>query len=447
MKERTVLPLKNKLSFGAGDLGGSMAATIVGLFYLYYLTDVVKLRPALAGAAILIGKVWDAVSDPLVGYLSDKTVSRWGRRRVYLLFGAMPFGLTFFMLWMVPRGWSETEVFIYSTAAFILHMTAFTIVQVPYQTLTAEMTTDYDQRTSLTAYRMAFSIIGGLLAAIVPWIIINGYPSRAVGFVAMGGCFGIAIGLAPLFPFFGCREMEQQCQAFFSLIKGIKLVWENRPFRLVLLMFLVTWTAINLLQVIFIYYLQYWLGMEEQFETIFGLIFVVAIVFLPLWVYLSSRWGKRKAYIAGVSFLGLVLLFLIFLQPGMTAMVYVLAFFAGIGLSAAHVMPHSIIPDCIEYDQLLTGQRREGLYYGFTTFLQKVATASAIGLSGLVLEKMGYVANGVQSAKVLWTIRSLLGPVPCLLFVIGIISIYYYPVDREEHRALTLKVAGSRENA
>ncbi|MBA1335322.1 MAG: Sodium:galactoside symporter family protein [Firmicutes bacterium] len=440
------LPVISKLFFGAGDLGGSLSATIVGLFYLYFLTDVTGLRPALAGTAILIGRVWDAVTDPVIGAVSDRTVSKWGRRRVYLLFGFVPFGITFFMLWAIPKGLGQLGLFLYATLTFVLHMTAFTVIQVPYQTLTAEMTTDYDERTSLTAYRMAFSIIGGLIAAIIPWMIISGFSIKAYGFMAMGGVFSIAIGMAPLFPLVGCRESGSGACASFSLVKGVRLMWNNKPFRLVLVMFLVTWTAIDLLQVMFVYFLQYWLGMEAQLESIFGLIFIVAIFFLPMWVYVSGRLGKRLAYIIGVGSLGLVLTALIFLKPGMVAMVYVLAFLAGIGVSAAHIMPHSIIPDCIEYDRLMTGQRREGLYYGYTTFLQKVATAVAVGLSGMILDKAGYVAGADQPARVLWTIRILLGPVPGIMFVIGIMSMYYYSIDRKRHHELTFELIAREKN-
>lgn len=440
------LKLHQKILFGAGDLAGCLSNTIIGFFYLYYLTDVVGLRPAYAGAAILIGRFWDAVTDPMIGNISDRTNSKWGRRRIYLLFGSIPLGLTFFLLWIVSSNWSQLEMFVYSTLAYIMHMTALTSVMVPYQTLTAEMTTDYDERTSLTAYRMFFSIIGGLVAVILPKMIIDGYSSEIKGFLIMSIFFSIIIGVAPIFPFLGGKERGKPIKSSFSIKNDIGLIWKNRPFRLILLMFLMTWTSINLLETMFMYFFKYWLKMDNQFEIIVGLIFIIAALFIPVWVKLSSKLGKRKAYMLGIGFLGVCVIAIIFIQSGMIITTYIMAILIGIGISAAHVIPHSIIPDSIDYGQLQTGEQRQGMYYGILTFIQKIGTASAIGLSGLILDYMGYVPDTVQTKQVLWTIRFLLGPIPGILLLIGIICIYFYPIDRQEFQEMILQISTTRSD-
>jgi len=382
----------------------------------------------------------------MIGNLSDRTKSRWGRRRVYLLFGSFPLGLTFFLLWTVSSNLGQLEIFIYTTLSYMLHMTALTIVMVPYQTLTAEMTTDYDERTSLTAYRMVFSILGGLLAVILPKVITDSYSSPMTGFLIMGMVFAIFIGTAPLFPFFGCRERGNPVTSSFSIKRDFGTIWNNKPFRFVLLMFLMTWTSIILLETMFMYFFKYWLGLDNQFEIIVGLIFIIAALFIPLWVKLSNIIEKRQAYILGMSFLGLCIISIIFIQPGMIWPTYLMASLIGIGISAAHVIPHSIIPDSIDYGQFITGEQREGVYYGFLTFLQKVGTASAIGLSGLILDWVGYVPDSVQTSQVQWAIRILLGPVPGLFLLIGILCVYFYPINRSMYREMRLKINQGKRN-
>ncbi|EOD00733.1 MFS transporter [Caldisalinibacter kiritimatiensis] len=447
IKTEQKLKIHQKILFGIGDLAGCLSNTIIGFFYLFYLTDVVGLRPAYAGAAILLGRIWDAITDPLIGNISDRTNSRWGRRRVFLLFGSIPLGLTFFLLWTVSKNWTQFEMFIYTTITYIIHMTALTSVMVPYQTLTAEMTNDYDERTSLTAYRMLFSILGGLVGVIVPKLIVDGYSSDIKGFLIMGIVFGISVGLAPLFPFLGGRERGKPIKSSFSVKKDIKTIWENKPFRFILLMFLMTWTAINLLEAMFMYFFKYWLKLDNQFEIIVGLIFIVAAIFIPFWVKVSKHQGKRRAYILGIGFFGICIIGITFIQPGMLVTTFIMASLIGIGVSAAHVIPHSIIPDSIDYGQVQTGEQREGMYYGVLTFLQKVGTASAIGISGMVLDYVGYIPDTVQSSQVLWTIRILLGPIPGIFLLIGIICIYFYPIDRNMFQEMILEMETSKGEA
>jgi glycoside/pentoside/hexuronide:cation symporter, GPH family len=429
-----------KLLFGAGDLAGCFANTIIGFFYLFYLTDMVNLRPAYAGAAILVGRVWDAVTDPIMGMISDRTRSRWGRRRVFLLFGSIPLGLSFFLLWTIPEGLTQFQMFLYASLSYMLHMTALTAIMVPYQTLIVEMTSDYDERTSLTAYRMIFSILGGLVAVVLPKMIVDRYSGSTMGYLIMAMVFGICIGSAPLMPFIGCRENSTPSTTPFSPLKDFNKVWNNRPFRFIFFMFLCTWTAINMLETMFMYFFKYWLKMDNQFDLIMGLIFIVAALFLPVWVKISSKVGKKSAYMLGVGFLGICILAVIFIQPSTAWPVYIMAILIGVGISAAHVMPHSIIPDSIDFGQMQTGQQLEGMYYGFLTFLQKIGTASAIGLSGIVLDLMGYVPGALQSGKVLWSIRILFGPVPGLLLLAGILCIYYYPIDRKMYSEMRKQI-------
>lgn len=193
---KTTLSHADKIIYGAGDLGFSLTSTIVGAYFLFFLTDVVQIKPAVAGIAILIGKTWDYINDPLIGHLSDRTRSRWGRRRPFLLFGAIPFALAFIMMWYTPPFTSTTALTVYYAAAYVVFDAAATFVYMPYFALTPELTEDYDERTSLTSYRMFFSIFGSLLAFTVPLMIVGTFtPENAARVLTMAIVFGVISAL------------------------------------------------------------------------------------------------------------------------------------------------------------------------------------------------------------------------------------------------------------
>lgn len=161
------LSLSTKLAYGTGDLGPAMVSMIKGFFLLNFLINIAGLSPLSAGSVLLIGKIWDAVNDPIVGTLTDRTRTRWGRRRPWLLFGSVPFGLAFFLHFIVPSGLSSTGLFWYYVVVGILLDAGFTAVNVPYAALTPELSSDNQERTDLNMYRFSFSVLGGLVAALM----------------------------------------------------------------------------------------------------------------------------------------------------------------------------------------------------------------------------------------------------------------------------------------
>jgi len=191
------MPTWKKIIYGAGDSGFSLTSTALALLYLDFLVNVVGLDPRLAGVSIGLGRIWDAINDLVIGTLSDRTRSRWGRRRPYLLFGALPFGLTFILMWLIPATHNQTTLLIYYTAMYVLFDTFFTLVNVPYIALTPELAPAYDERTSLHSYRMAFSIGFGLLGAVAPLAIVDaiagaGTVTRHGAYLAMATILGLA---------------------------------------------------------------------------------------------------------------------------------------------------------------------------------------------------------------------------------------------------------------
>ena len=439
------LPRRTKFLYGSSDFGFACTDTIMQVLFAIFMTDVVGVKPAYAALAIFIGRTWDYINDPLIGFFSDRVRSRWGRRRPFLLFGFIPFGLMFAMMWYRPPTESQFLLCAYYALAYFLFDTSYTFVTMPYVALTPELTQDYDERTSLTTYRMAFSILGSLVAFIVPLIIIGTMRPENTGRVfTMGIIFGAACALPLLLTFFGTREKpEYATQSQPSLRESLRAVWKNRPFLFAAGIFLFTWTAADIIQAFLLYFLKYRMNMEAQSDIILGAIFITALLVLPFWEWASRKTDKRKAYVAGMIFLSVIMVTLTFLGPsaGMP-LILLMAILAGIGVSAIHVLTWAIIPDAIEVDELATGQRHEGVFYSLVSLFKKIASSIAIPLTLLVLDWSGYVSNtATQKPSTILAIRVLMGPVPSVLLLGGIVFALFYPLSRAGHAQTRAEIA------
>lgn len=447
-RQKEKLSPLTKLLYGAGDLGFSLTDTTLGVLYGIFLTDVIGLAPRLAALAVFIGRSWDWINDPLIGHLTDRTRSRWGRRRPFLLFGWLPFALAFALMWWRPPIENQLGLAVFYGFAYFLFDTAATIVYMPYFALTPELTLDYDERTSLTSYRMAFSIVGGLIAFTVPLAIIGTMRPESlpvVGWVGLG--IGLTSGLPLLLTFFGTRERpEFQPPERPSIRESIRAALRNRPFLFAVGIFLFTWTGIEFIQGMLLYFLKYRMGLESVSDLVAGTVFVSALLTLPFWVWASQRWDKRVAYVAGMVFLSGVMITLIVIDPSWgLALVFALAALAGVGVGAVHVLPWAMIPDAIEVAELETGQRHEGMFYSLVTLLRKVASSIAVPSMLLFLDLSGYVANAPQQApSAILAIRLLMGPIPSFFLLLGILFALVYPLGRSRHAEIRAELEKRR---
>jgi GPH family glycoside/pentoside/hexuronide:cation symporter len=443
------LTRRQKLMYGVGDIGFSLTTTILGVYFAIFLTDVIGIRPGIAAIAIFIGRSWDYINDPIFGHLSDRTRTRWGRRRPYLLFGMLPLMVTFSMLWWKPP-WSGTiALAAYYSVAYIIFEASNTLLYMPYFALTPELTSDYDERTSLTTYRMFFSILGSLVAFTIPLMMVGTFtPENASKVTVMGIIFGIVSAIPMFLVFMGTKEREDYMeQKKPSLRQSLNSAWKNKPFRFGLAIFLATWISVEILQSSLLFFIKYVVKREPQNDVIMATIFVVALFALPLWNWVSSRWSKRWAYIYGIAFWAVVQIVLITVNPNTSiGLILTLCALAGIGVAAAHVLPWAILPDAIEWDEYQTGERHEGMFYSLTTLTKKIATSIALPLVLLLLDATGYVANDPQqSTSALMGIRIAIGPIPALLLLIGIGFAFYYPLDRAQFAELVQKLTARRE--
>jgi glycoside/pentoside/hexuronide:cation symporter, GPH family len=412
MQER--LSRRTRLVYGFGDTGFSLTTTIVAAYFAIFLTDVVGIAPGIAAVAIFVGRSWDYINDPIIGHISDRTRTRWGRRRPFLLFGALPFALAFLLMWYRPSIASQVGLAVYYAVAYVLFDTAATFVYMPFYALTPELTSNYDERTALTTVRMFFSIVSSLVAFTVPLLIVGSFkPENAGKVFLMGAIFAVASAIPLLSVFLGTRERQEYSQLEQPGLKeSFKAALENRPFIFGMVIFLFTWVSVDILQVTLLYFVKYIVRREPQSDLIMAVIFVTAMLVLPFWNWVSSRWNKRLAYAAGIAFWAVVQIGLIMLGPASgLPLILTLCVLAGIGVSAAHVLPWSILPDAIEYDEWKTGERHEGLFYSFVTLVQKVASSLAIPLILLMLQVTGYVpTSDTQPASALLGIRLVIGP-------------------------------------
>jgi len=456
-QEHKPLSIFTKIIYGAGDLGIAGWGTLRQIFYIKFLTDVVGLEPRIASFSVFVGIIWDAINDPLVGLLSDRVNTRWGRRRPFLLFFSIPFGLAFLLMWWAPPWNSQIILAIHMTLAYIISDTLQTLVAVPFYTLTPEMTPDYDERTELTSYRMFFNLLISLVvAAAVPmiedWALLAGWTSSST-YILIAALFG-GIGAIPfLVMFFFVRERHPSPpQETHTLREVVETAWENIPFRFATGLYMLNWMTVDMVSLMLPFYLTYWIAQGNltaelnlfgsnisQESVILGLMFITAILALPIWNWLSKKTSKRKAYIYGMAFWMVVQTLLIIVRPGQTVFIIILTVLAGISVATAHVLPEAIFPDVIEWEELRTHNRPEGIYYGVKNFSRKLAGAVTSFLALQILGWFDYQApppgSSVfqQSDLAISAIRILTGPFGAILLLSSIILAWYYPLTREKH--------------
>ncbi len=448
MKERdNRLGLSVRLGYGLGDVYGGGSTTIINMYYLYFLIDVAGLPPAWAGTAFLVSKLWDAVTDPVMGLISDNTRTRFGRRRPYFLAGIPLVFLSFAAMWVRPGFAGPGAAFAYYLAAYILFSTVYTMVWVPYNSIAAELTQDYDERTRLSFYRMVFSNLSGIVAAIAPkdlfeGLLFRGDPPRA--WLWVGIAFGLAFALPYVVTFLACRENPEFMALPRKRIGSVKdfvaenflKPFENRPFRYVMLMYFFGFMAQDAVLGLAVYFLTYALGITSMM-TLLVPVYGGLLVSLFLASKLAQRIGKRETFlVSGVLWIGALILVL-FMRPGMSlAVLYAFGLAFGVGLAGVQSMVFAIFPDVPDVDELATGARREGLYSGIFALFRKAGGAFILFLVGLLIDVSGYLApvGGVQQVQTPGFVASLTAifvGLPALCVALALFAAWRYPLSRE----------------
>ncbi len=451
MPERR-LSLWTKLAYGVGDLGTGMTANILIFFLLPFLTNTVGMAAGLAGSIYAITRFWDAINDPIIGILSDRTRSRWGRRRPWLLFSAFPFALTFAAQWWIPFPGQIDLLFAYYLLVSLLFNTFYSAANIPYASLTAELTQDYDERTRLNQFRFAFSVGGSMVAVVAFPLLVNLLPDRAAGHLLAGACFGVISAVPLLLCFWGVRERFQSQREPVPLLQQLRVVLGNRPYLFVSGIYLCSWLAFQFTATIIPYFILFWMNLPEVWISLVVLaVQSVAVLTLFGWTQLSTHLDKQAMYLIGAGLWLISQAGLFLLQPGQERLMIALALLAGVGVSATvYLGPWSMLPDVIDLDELQTGERREGIFYALMVFLQKVGLAVGLFFVGQALDWAGFVPSvageppPIQPESALLAIRIAIGPLPAVALIGGILLVWLYPITRQRHQQILRELAARR---
>ncbi len=447
----------HKLLYGSGDWGLSSTGMLRSVFYAIYLTDVVGLDARIGSIAALFGIIWDAINDPIVGMISDRIRTKRGRRLPFLLWFGIPFGLSFVFLWWAPPWESQLALAIHITAVFAIADTLSTLISIPFLSLTPELTPDYDERTTLTSFRTFFQLTSALAVVIFAPMIVDGVmaagASQQQGFLLVGAIFGgLAIPPYLVMPFIFKERAVHEEPKEISLTEMLRTSWANKPFRFLAGVHTMNWSAVDMVAVSFPYFSLYWIaqgdplagvnffGVELAMESaILGTLMLTTVAFVPFWMWLSKRTNKRSAYLTGMTFWVIMQTLILTVQPGEVGKMLFFSFMLGIGLSSAYILPDAMFPDIIEWDELRTGRRQEGIYYGARAFIRKMASALTVFITLQLLGWAGYVApadNAVvytQSESTLWMIRAMVAIISPIMLTGAIISAWFYPLTRKKH--------------
>ncbi|MDC7222424.1 MAG: MFS transporter [Spirochaetales bacterium] len=450
-KEGEKLPLLTKLFYGMGDIYGGGAFNIVNFYYAVFLTDVVKINPSYSAVIFLISKIWDAVTDPFMGYLSDRTNSRWGRRRPYFLLGIPLIFISFVMLWFPVNYESEMSRFIYILLAYMFFNTVFTVVMVPYQAMSAELSSDYEERTNLNAIRLVCSLVSSLLCALFPLFLINGFGDDVEGirkgYIAMSLVFGLFFALPWLGTFLFTSETHEEKKREYrkGWFKAMFAPLRIRAFRKYMGLQLFTFIAFDIIVLVIGHYMKYWMKDYGAMDILLGLLIIFQVIAVPLYTKISHWKGKEAAYMMGAAIWGVASLGLFFIRPETPlAALYGIGIVVGIGMSGAIVTLYTMFGDVVDVGDLAFGENRSGSFSGMLTFLRKTSTALAQSLVLAMLGWIGYrepvdiMQNGVlismeqeQPEAVLLVIRLLITLVPILLLGFGFRIARSYPLKKK----------------
>jgi GPH family glycoside/pentoside/hexuronide:cation symporter len=438
---------KTKIGFGAGEFSSSIFFTITSFWLMNFLTDEVRLSAALAGTALLVGKIWDAVIDPFIGHFSDHTRSRWGRRRPYLLFFSIPFGLAFVVMFTNPGIEAQTGKFIWAMLAYVFFCTVYSFTNIPYNSLLPEISQDYNERTNIAGYKQTFAVIGTLLGAGAAMPIMALFAGRTAGYIGMSAIFGLLAALSLFFTFFSVREPKFVAQPKGeNILKSLKDVFTNKPYLSLLAAWFVNSAAVAVMSSMLVYFYKYIFQAEDAVTLAMIALLGVTIITIPFWVWLAKRVSKRTTYIIGmtVTLLAVVLFAFTADMLGQTLALGFMAL-AGFGFASHYVLPWTMAPDTIEFAYARSGVRREGVYYSVWTFAIAVGGAFAGFLVGQVLGLFGYIPDVAQTARSILGIRLLIGPLPALLILLGNLALAFYPLNQKRYEEIQAAIQARKD--
>lgn len=445
------LPGKAVLGYSCGALGLSFFYNLMVLYLLYYYTDIFGISAAAAGTMFLAARIWDAVNDPIMGTLVDRTRGKRGKFGPYIIFGTLPLALVVILIFNpVFRDMTMAAKLVYAYCTYILFGMLNTLVGIPYNSIQAVLTKDPSRRVGVVLGVRVFDMLGALIIAVLAMPLVKsvGGTSEAVGFGRVSIIFSV-IAAAVIYLSYGLSRRRILARYEEDILtqkekntlkKSLAVVLDNRPLRIIVISLFLSLTATVIRQSAIIYYFKYNVGRESLMPLFNLLTLGVTALSMLLVPPLAKKMGKKRAALAGVSFYTAGNLLLFFVPPAFIPGVFITAVIGSLGTGVTFVAVMSMLPDTVEYGEWKTGVRSEGVIYSTYSFIQKLSMALAGALGGVLLTAGGYQANVAQGASSLLAIRSMLALFPAGAAVVGLICILKYDLTEEKHREIVAEL-------
>ncbi len=417
-------------SFPAVAFG--IMSLLFGTYLMKFATDVLLIAPAAMGSIIAASRLWDAVSDPLAGYLSDRTRSRFGRRRVWMFAAAIPMALTLFAIWSPPRSLGPAALVVWMGVALVLYETAGTAFWVPHGAAGMELTPNHHERTRLWGWRQMIGV-GGMLLGLVSLQIMNMAEDKRFAAFAISIVAGISVASVVLWSTWRLPERaDYQGRGGTSPLKSLVDVFKNPHSRLILLVYGIETFGVASVGLLVPYLVEYVVPMKEQLVPILLTYTVPQFVFVPLWMRLSRTVGKKRLWIWSMGLTSMAFLsFLPIEEPGLP--IYAVAAALGVAAGIGAVVGPSINADVIDYDEYTTGERKEGSYLAVWNLVRKSAGSGIAFVTGLVLSGAGFEPNVEQTEEAKFAIRALFCLLPAVCYGIGTLLLLRFRLGEKEH--------------
>jgi GPH family glycoside/pentoside/hexuronide:cation symporter len=434
------------IGIATGDFGLALYWQTASLYLLYFYTDVLHISPAVSGAIYMGALVWDATIDPAIGAFADSTRSKLGRYRPYVLFGSPLLAIAFLSLFLLPA-YGHGLVVTMAIVTLPLFRTCYAIVSVPYAAFSAYLTRHSDERTRLTVVRLMFGTAGGVAVALTALPVGEAMRTNAqpvLGWLLVSGCFAVIATFALLIGARASREYDLPSVTKApgpGVAQKLRATAANGPFLILLAAIIVTSCSSTIFNKNLVYYFKYGLHDARLASLALSFMSIVVGCSVPVWGFVATRFSKRAAWLAGLipTLLGLLLWWLV--DGKSTALVFVGLALIALGNGAALTSYWAMLPDTVEFGEWRRGVRCESFGYGLVAFGQKVAFGAGGGLVGLLLAKIGYVADVTQSASTLAALKAIVFLTPLSGALLAGALISFYPLSRKLHRQMVAEIA------
>ena len=438
------LSVTTRAGYGAGDFAVNLFFQSALLFLLFFYTDVAGISAATAASIFLVARIVDAVTDPVMGVIADRTRTRWGRFRPYVIAGGPFLALMGVATFTAPDLSPEGKV-IYAYATYILFGIAYTVVSIPYSSLTSALTAEAHERTVLSTYRMAFAMLGGLLVAAATTPLVAQFGGGAGGFQMTMAVYGVIACVLLAMTFFTTTERRfahEDVPGVQQIVRALKA--GGWPLALLIFAFWMGMMAFTVRSAAIIYYFIYNVGREDLVPVFMVSVAVFNFIGIVIVPFFARRLGKRATYLLG-AFLGCLSGVALYLTPvDQIAMIFAVSCIGAIMFAGPTVMAWSMLPDAVDYAELRSGVRADGAIYAAASFFQKMAMAVGGAGAALILSFTGYVPGVEQSADALGGILFMVALGPVVLFVLGASAMLFYSLTDDRFSEVSLALAEQR---